>query len=55
MFESKKAVDELERKLKDKETVIKMLKADCERLKTEKVKVKSEDVSSTKKKHWCYK
>ena len=49
MLESKKKVDELERKLKDKETIIKMLKTDCERLKTEKVKVRSEDVSSTKR------
>ena len=50
MFESNKKADELERKLKDKEIVIKMLKSDCERLKTEKVKVRSEDVSSTKRK-----
>ena len=49
VFESKKKVDELERKLKDKETVIKMLKAGCERLKTEKVKVRSQDASSTKR------
>ena len=48
-MESKKKVDELERKLKDKETITKMLKTDCERLKTEKVKVRSEDMSSTKR------
>ena len=30
VLESKKKVDELERKLKDKETIIKMLKTDCE-------------------------